>query len=382
MRNLIFRYGQVHRKALQNFQVFIELDPPFPVLLNPEMLIDDLFNRLFAYGNRTFDRSVLVVEKCPGRECQNQNEAGNGVEDRFFLTRLEGGVQNDTQTFLCHFFRPFFNQFLLKRFQHIVLTPFKFIQFLQQIQHRLRAVSRIFCHHFPDQFDDPGFDVRSKLFNGNRHALENFCNDIKFIFSGERRFPGQHLIKSRSETVNICPGIHIPCAAALFRRGICRCADHGPFHGQTQGVAGVIDIFGDPHIRQLDLTVFLDHDICRLDVPVNDPVFRSVSKTFGGFNDDMDRLFFCDRSLLENVADGLTFNVFHHDVGKTGFRFQFHIHHRNDIGMLDLGGKFRFPDETLPEFRILFRSAGVQNFHGTQRIQLGVPDQIHRTHAA
>ena len=144
----------------------------------------------------------------------------------------------------------------------------------------------------------------------------------------------------------------------------------------------MVEILGDPHICQFDFTGLGDHQVCRLDIPVNDPVFRSISKAFGCFNDDMDRLLFRNGTTLENVGNGLPLNIFHHDVGEPGIRFQLHIHYGNNIRVLDLCRKLGFADKTFPELRIFLRRTAVQNLHGTQRIQLFVTDKIHRAHAA
>ena len=77
----------------------------------------------------------------------------------------------------------------------------------------------------------------------------------------------------------------------------------------------------------------------------------------------------------------MTFHIFHHNIGKTGHGFCFHIHNRDNIRVLDPGGELCFTDEPFPVFRIICLNIRVEQFQRTHGFQLGMADQINSAHA-
>ena len=114
---------------------------------------------------------------------------------------------------------------------------------------------------------------------------------------------------------------------------------------------------------------------------MNDPAFRRVGKGFGSFPDNKYRLRLGQGAVFQQLADGMTFHIFHHNIGKTGHGFCFHIHDRDNIRVLDPGGELCFTDEPFPVFRIICPNIRVEQFQRTHGFQLGMADQINSAHA-
>ena len=267
---------------------------------------------------------VIVLgneELHPQNSDHDQQKRGQGNNGNpFDLLRFSGGPHDCRDSFLHDFFRPFFDHFLEhRRHFRIHIRQIENIDLVQQIQHGLRAVCRIFLHHFFNQSCQFRRDFRIQLQNRHGIRADHFYHDVKSICPGERRLPRQHLIKGCAETVNIRAGVHGTGIPALFRRRIRGCPHHRPFHRQRiESFTGCVAAFCDPKIRQLHMTIRCDHNIGGLDVTVNDPTFCSIRKSLCGLTDDKYRLSLRQRTVFQKLADGVPLHIFHHDIGETG----------------------------------------------------------------
>ena len=84
----------------------------------------------------------------------------------------------------------------------------------------------------------------------------------------------------------------------------------------------------------------------------------------------------------DQIADGPSVHILHDDVVDGKSLIVIGIHHVDDIGMLELDGKFRLPHEAFGENGIFHRDFGKEYFNGPVDIQLQMPCEIHFAHTA
>ena len=81
-------------------------------------------------------------------------------------------------------------------------------------------------------------------------------------------------------------------------------------HPQTLGCQ-----LGQPEIQYLGLAALGNEDVCRFDVPMNNPSTVRDGQCVSNLNPPLQCLFGSNRLLFDSVLEGLPFHQFHRDKG-------------------------------------------------------------------
>ena len=138
---------------------------------------------------------------------------------------------------------------------------------------------------------------------------------------------GQQMVEGRAERVNIRPAVAtLDLALDALGGGVER--------SQHDSVAGkvVADHLGQAEVRQLGFAADADHDVFRLQVPVNQGLFPpAIVQRLGDVDADLERIRDAEAAVpLDPVEQGLTLDVFHGKIVNVG-RLDAGIVHLDDV---------------------------------------------------
>jgi hypothetical protein len=157
----------------------------------------------------------------------------------------------------------------------------------------------------------------------------------------ERWLPGQHLESDASESVLIARPVNL-ATEALLRRHIGRRPDRHACHGESFGLGDL----RDPKIGHDRPSLFIDHDVPRLHISVNDPL--SVGVTEGATDLAEEGLHHGNREWTQLLDDGIErgpLDQLHHEE-EHPLHFANRID-RDDIGVAQGSGGARLALEAL-----------------------------------
>ncbi len=138
-------------------------------------------------------------------------------------------------------------------------------------------------------------------------GLQDFSKDLADAFSCERRVPGQHFIKKTTERPDIGAPVRLLSRSLLGRHIGCGSKKSGGSrfaHGRRvlEIHYGIVTDFRQPEIEHLDLFIRRDLKVCRLEIPVNDPLIVSIIEGFGNLLRERQRFRKRYRALRERCA--------------------------------------------------------------------------------
>ena len=170
--------------------------------------------------------------------------------------------------------------------------------------------------------------------------------DRERILAVERNASGEALKGHDAERIDVAPAVQRLCPC-LLRTHVMRRADRHAGSGQL----GSARRLGDPEVRD-DRTVHLvQHDVVRLDVPMDDPVLVRVVKRVRGLRQELPDLGRRQRTpLFDDVRERLAAEQLHHEVDDA-VRPPDAID-GDDVGMLELCGGAGFALEALDEILV------------------------------
>ena len=204
---------------------------------------------------------------------------------------------------------------LHKKRRSSFLPPLNFLQQQLQFLSRSRTLFRILRHHPADQFFEGRRNVHAELLEGRRRLAHHLGDDVEDRVPLEGPAPGNHVVHGGAQTVDVRPGVHRVRRTQLFRRRIAGRAQHRVLLGQRcpHGKGGAR--LGDPQVGQLYLPPGVDHDVGRLDIPVDDLIFRGCNQRLGHPQRYGDDILFGHGARFEVFFHRCTVNIFHDNVG-------------------------------------------------------------------
>jgi hypothetical protein len=140
-----------------------------------------------------------------------------------------------------------------------------------------------------------------------------------------------------------------------------------------------IQELGQPEIEELGVAVAGDHDVIRLDVPVDDVCFMCLGQTFGDLEANLHSSLEVELFLGDQSTDGAAFNEFHGDEHlAVGFVDVIDL---GDGWMRDGRGGLRFEKEAAFADRVR-NELGHEDFQGHGALQPGVTGPVNHPHPA
>ena len=229
---------------------------------------------------------------------------------------------------------------------------------------------------------DVGVEGRGRL----RRLTDVLVGDRDRRVAREGGPAGEQLEEKATGGVEVGPGVD-GLALGLLGREVLRRADHGLGLGHRR--RGVGDGPGDAEVHDLDLATAGQHDVGRLDVPVDDAHPVAVGQGGehplgdpGGFRRGDDPL------PVQLVAQRLALDDLHHDVGqrhggatRIGGRVLTGVIDRDDRRVVQPGSRLRLAAEPGEEVRVP-GEVGAQHLDRDRATQTGVMAEVHLGHAA
>ncbi len=160
--------------------------------------------------------------------------------------------------------------------------------------------------------------------------------------AGVRQLTRYHPVADDAERILVRPAVDRG-AFRLFGRHVVRCADD---HAGAGEAAGGLQSLGDAEIGQHHAAVVVEHDVGGLHVAVHHATLMRMAERAGRFPEHtldivvMQRLF-----LIEHVLESSTHDVLHDEIVEPAFALD--AVDRNDVGVIELGGRLRFLLEAL-----------------------------------
>ncbi len=210
-----------------------------------------------------------------------------------------------------------------------------------------------FRHHLAaDEIDRAG-DAGVGIARLGRGLCEQLAHDVVGRLALERGHTREALVESRAEAVDIVARIGHLGIARLLGAHVGGRAHEGT--AQREAGVGIERLLGQAEVRQLRRAAQVQHDVVRLDVAVDDPVFLRHHERLGDSGDDAERLGLGNGPVAQVPGERAAADVLHHDVGEAGRLIERGIHHCDDIGMPDAGGELRLQNEAFRQRGILQR---------------------------
>ena len=250
----------------------------------------------------------------------------------------------------------------------------------KQFGRALEAVLGVLCYHLHDDCRGRGGDIGIDLPRIGNGIREQLVKNLVRVMAGIRVLARQHFIERGAEAVDIRAGVDALGVLGLFRRKVCRRADHHVGSGQL--IVHFL-VFGDAQIRELDFPLFREHDVVRLDVAVDDTeAFRCAQGGRNGFDDD-NGLFLRKRLCgFQDASQTAAVDILHDDIRATELGICFDVHDTDYVGVADFRGEFRLADEAFQEFIVVLQKLPRKDFQRAVCAQRLVLGQINLAHAA
>ena len=229
--------------------------------------------------------------------------------------------------------------------------------------------------------------------HGPRFLVSDGVHGIERRIALERQLAGRHFIEDDAQGEDIAPRVEAPAPRLLGAHVAQRSQDRagnglGLFHGQgpgrrrSGGVASLgarIHQLGQPEVQDLGVAVARDHDIIRLDIPVDDARAVRPGQAFGDLKPDLHGPHEVELALRDELADRPAVDVFHGDKSDpVGF---VDVVDRGDRRMIDGRGRPGLEDEPLPPFGV-GDEVGLDDLEGDRALQPGVEGAVDFSHAA
>ncbi len=204
-----------------------------------------------------------------------------------------------------------------------------------------------------------------------------FDGDGKRRLAFERRASGQHLEKDDAEGVDIRARIGLFPVHLLGRHVLGR-SDHHPCTRDPLRS----DRAGDAEVHDPGPALAVDHDILRLEVPVNDSETMGLGQAFGGLARDGQRL--ADGQGPDAVEEALKVlpgNIFHGDEIGPRFLLATEVVHTADVAVGDGPSETELAPEALDRVGVR-GNLGLKELQGKLFPDLGIEDLVDAAHAA
>ena len=117
--------------------------------------------------------------------------------------------------------------------------------------------------------------------------------------AGERQLAGEHLIEDHAHGVDVGAAV-AALALHLLRSDVIGRAQHGGEVGVSEAPRGRVT--GNAEIDELDVVVFVDHDVFRLEVAVDDAIGMDVVERLEHFDGDADGAVLRHTAFVEDLA--------------------------------------------------------------------------------
>ena len=184
----------------------------------------------------------------------------------------------------------------------------------------------------------------------------------------------EHLIEHDAGRVDIGPGVDM-LAPGLLGRNVM----HGAQGILRQGLSGILQA-GDTEIGHLYTAVPQDHDILRLNIPVDDAAAMGMLQGAHDLHDEVQGLPPIHLTpALHVLLEGDAVDELHNDVLRVAAGGN--IIHGHDIGV----GKLRHRTALIPEAAadlLVFRHVGLEDLYGDHTVEPVAFCLIHIGHAA
>ena len=225
----------------------------------------------------------------------------------------------------------------------------RILQCLPEVLHQLADVLvaklSLLLHALVHRHIEGRVHIRHQLLHVRDRILEVCEDDGHRGVAIIRHLARQHLIHRTAEAVDIRTLIRLP-RAGLFRRNIVDRAHDGRIDRLLRRGTG------DPEIRHLHISLTVDDDVLRLDIPVHDAHLMRELDTGRRLQRDGDGLLRVHASrTLDIVFQCDTLDELHHDIVQLRLRIIDDVIHRDDVRMIQLrrclGLILKLPDEIL-----------------------------------
>ncbi len=176
---------------------------------------------------------------------------------------------------------------------------------------------------------------RTEMLDGHTHRVRTFKGQPA----------GEHLIKYHAGGVDIAAVVGV-VSLGLLRRNVVYGADC------LVGRVGAVGEKGDAEIRHLHRAVPEDHNVLRLDIPVNNPPAVSMAEPLHDLGNEVEGLRPVQPSPpLHILLEGNAVNKFHDNIVHVPPAA--HVVHRHNVGVAEHGDSLRLIVEPAAELRIL-----------------------------
>ncbi len=242
-----------------------------------------------------------------------------------------------------------------------------------------------------ERLGDNPVDVRRhgrvEAARGRWVAVEDAVEDHRRRVAGEALPARCHFVQDDTERKEIGARIQ-GFAAGLFGRHVGHGADRGAHDGRVEARAGIVggasrpDLrgeLGQPEVQDLHLTAFRDEDVCRLDVPVENPFGMRRIQGIGHLDTDIQQVGQRQPIVAQPLVQGFAVQELHGEV--TPAILFVEAVNRADVWMIQRRGG---PGLTPEPLERIFAGRRVRGEHlqGHLPSQGEVLGPVHHTHAA
>ena len=203
-------------------------------------------------------------------------------------------------------------------------------------------------------------------------ASSTFCSTSAVVAPEKARRPGEELVHHQPDGVDVAAGVHVR-ALELLRRHVGGRADQR----RRVDLAGfAVRDPGDAEIEHLHEPAPRHHQVCRLDVPVDDASLMREAETVGHFVDDVE---LADRRKRRIVSDQrrerVAIDVLHGDIELTVVVAD--VVDGDDVGVLEPAGRLSFTHEATAQVLAI----DAQEFQRHVAVEHGVAGEVQHPHA-
>ena len=200
-----------------------------------------------------------------------------------------------------------------------------------------------------DRDDEARRERRAEPREVGRVALQAGERRVGIGLAEERNASGKALVEHEPERVEVGSAVE-SFAADLLRRQVLG----GPHHhvvAREIVVIATVQAFGDAEVGQQHPTAGCDHDVAGLDVAVDEARLVGVIERRGDTGSDVARELGAQALLVvEHLAQRLAVDELHDDrLAPFGLE---HVVHRDDVRMVQTGGRDSFSPEPFGDHRI------------------------------
>src|ERR1700722_6200920 len=193
--------------------------------------------------------------------------------------------------------------------------------------------------------------------------------------AGKRQLAGEHLVENDAHGIEIGAAIAALALHLLWRNIVGR-AQHGGEVGVCK--AARRSVAGNAEIDELDVVIFIDHDVLGLQVAMNNALRVDVIESLENLNSDSNGAVLWKAAFVENLAQQAARAPLHNHVNAGVFLSAEDAH---DVGMIEAFADVRFALEAVGENGIGFH-VGVGDLQGGYAAVSRIGGAEDRSHAA